>query len=43
MRIARTVTLDLEDLVNIDDKIKNGEIQTVSEFVQQAVKNELKR
>lgn len=41
MKIAKTVTLDLEVLVEIDDKVKNGEFESVSEFVQKAVKNEL--
>lgn len=43
MKIARTVTLDFEDLVCIDERIKNGEFEGVSDFVQHAVKNELKR
>lgn len=42
MKIARTVTLDLEDLVSIDKKVKIGEFESVSEFVQKAVKKELK-
>jgi len=43
MKISRTITIDLEDLVKIDAKIKNEEIQSLSEFVQKAVKNEIKR
>jgi Arc/MetJ-type ribon-helix-helix transcriptional regulator len=41
LKIARTVTLDLEDLVIIDEKIKNGEFESVSEFIQKAIKTKL--
>jgi Arc/MetJ-type ribon-helix-helix transcriptional regulator len=41
LKIAKTITLDLEDLVQIDKKIENGEFETVSEFVQIAIKKEL--
>ncbi|MEN6574136.1 hypothetical protein [Methanobacterium aggregans] len=43
MKISRTITLDFEDLVKIDDEIKRGEFGSVSEFVQHAVKNELRK
>lgn len=42
MKISRSITLELEDLIKIDNKIKKGEFESVSEFIQQAVKNELK-
>jgi Arc/MetJ-type ribon-helix-helix transcriptional regulator len=42
MKIAKTVTLDFEDLAKIDAKVKNGEFEGVSDFVQRAVKNQLK-
>lgn len=41
--VSRTVALELEDMTEIQKKIQKGEIKNVSEFVQQAVKNELKR
>ena len=43
MKIARNITIDFEDLKKIDHKIKNGDFGGVSEFVQKAIKNELKR
>lgn len=43
MKIAKTVTLELDDLVKIDRKVKTGEFGSISEFVQLAVKNELER
>jgi len=42
MKISRTITIDLDDLVKIDFKIKNKEIKSLSEFVQTSIKNELK-
>jgi len=41
--VSRTIALDLEDMTRIQRKIENGEFKNVSEFVQQAVRNELKR
>jgi len=41
VKISRTITLELEDVVKINDKIKNQEIQSLSEFIQRIVKNEL--
>ncbi len=43
LKIARNITIDFEDLKKIDHKIKNGDFGGVSEFVQKAIKNELKR
>lgn len=42
MMVSKTVTLDVIDLVKINKKIENGESNNVSEFVQKAIKNELK-
>jgi hypothetical protein len=42
MKISRTITVDLEDLIRIDQKMKNKEIKSLSEFVQKSIKNELK-
>ncbi|MCC7559752.1 MAG: ribbon-helix-helix domain-containing protein [Methanobacterium sp.] len=41
--VAKCVSMDLEDLTEIQKKIKNGESQSVSEFVRNAIKKELKR
>lgn len=43
MMVSKTVTIDVKDLVRIDEKVENGEASTISEFVQKAIKNELKR
>lgn len=43
MLVSRTIALDLKDMTKIQRKIENGEFKNVSEFVQKAVKNELKR
>lgn len=43
MMVSKTVTIDVNDLVRIDEKVKNGEAGNISEFVQKAIKNELKR
>lgn len=40
--VSKTISIELEDLGKIQEKIKNGETPSVSEFVQKAVKNELK-
>jgi Arc/MetJ-type ribon-helix-helix transcriptional regulator len=42
MKISRTVTIDLEDLMKINSRIENGEFEGVSDFVQQAIKKHLK-
>lgn len=43
MKISRSITLDLEDLIRIDGEIKKGKFESVSEFAQKAIKNELER
>jgi len=40
--VARSVTFDLEDLINIQEKIDDGECASLSEFVRNAIKKELK-
>ncbi len=41
--VSRTVSIELEDLAQIQEKIKNNELSNISEFVRKAIKNELKR
>lgn len=43
MMVSRTVSFELNDLNKIQKKIGNGEVENLSEFVQKAIKNELKR
>jgi hypothetical protein len=43
MKISRTITIDFEDLIEIQKRIKNGEISSLSGFMQKAIQNELKR
>lgn len=43
MMVAKSVSLDLEDLILIEKKIKNGESENLSQFVRNAIKRELKR
>lgn len=43
MMVSKTVSLELEDLSKIDEELKRGEKSTFSEFIQKAIKNELKR
>lgn len=42
MKVSRTISIDLEDLSYIQEKIRRGKISNLSEFIQYAVKNELK-
>lgn len=42
MKVTRTISLDLEDLTEIQIKINEGKISNLSQFVQSAIKNELK-
>jgi hypothetical protein len=42
MKVSRTISIDLEDLTEIQKKIKENKIANLSEFIQNAVKNELK-
>lgn len=41
MKVSRTISIDLEDLKEIQEKIESGKVSNLSEFVQKAVKNEL--
>ena len=41
--VGKSVSMDLEDLAEIEEKIKKGESDSVSEFVRNAIRNELKR
>ena len=43
MMVSKCVSMDLEDLTEIQDKIKKGESNSVSEFVRNAIRKELKR
>lgn len=43
MMVSKTVSIELEDLSKIQNEIENGNALTFSEFVQRAIKNELKR
>lgn len=43
MMVARSVSLDLDDLIQIEKKIKKGESKNLSQFIRNAVKKELKR
>jgi Arc/MetJ-type ribon-helix-helix transcriptional regulator len=38
MMVAKSVSMDLEDLAEIQEKIKNGESHSVSEFVRNAIR-----
>ncbi len=42
LRVSKTCSLELEDLSKIQKRIEEGEFTTFSEFVQYAIKNELK-
>jgi len=42
LKIARTVTIDFEDLVKIHKKVEDGDFGSISEFFQKAIKNKLK-
>ena len=39
--VSKTISIELEDLGKINEKIKNGEVSSLSEFIQIAVKNQL--
>jgi Arc/MetJ-type ribon-helix-helix transcriptional regulator len=40
--VAKSVSLDLEDLMQIEEMIRNGESKNLSQFVRTAIKKELK-
>jgi hypothetical protein len=42
MKVSRTISIDLEDLTEIQKKIKECKISNLSEFIQYVVKKELK-
>jgi Arc/MetJ-type ribon-helix-helix transcriptional regulator len=42
LMVAKSVSMDLNDLSKIQEKIENGESASLSEFVRNAIKNELK-
>lgn len=43
LMVAKSVSIDLEDLTEIQEIIKKGESANLSEFVRNAIKHELKR
>jgi Arc/MetJ-type ribon-helix-helix transcriptional regulator len=43
MYVSKSVSIEINDLVKIDEEIKDGKAVNVSEFVQKAIKNELER
>ncbi len=43
MKVAKSVNLELDDLIKIREIILKGKIDNVSEFVRLAVNKELKR
>lgn len=43
MFVSKTVTLEVGDLAKVEDAIKKGQAKSVSNFVQNAVKRELKQ
>ena len=43
MYVSKSVSIEINDLVKIDEEIKDGKAANVSEFVQRAIKNELER
>ncbi len=40
--VAKSVSIELEDLIQIEEMIKTGKLENVSQFVRKAIKNELK-
>lgn len=42
MMVSKTVSIELEDLTKIQDRLRMGEANSFSEFVQKAIKNELR-
>lgn len=43
MRASKTVSIELDDIKEIENRLKTGEVDSFSEFVQKAIKNELER
>jgi len=42
MKVSRTISIDLEDLTEIQKRLDENKISNLSEFVQKAIKKELK-
>ncbi len=42
LMVAKSVSIELDDLLEIDQKIKRGEVSSLSAFIRDAIKNELK-
>jgi len=40
--VAKSVSIELEDLIQIEEMIKTGKLENLSQFVRKAIKNELK-
>lgn len=43
MMVGKSVSMDLNDLNKIQKRIENGESSSLSEFVRNAIKNELRK
>lgn len=43
MNVSKTISLPIETLSNIQERIDRGEEINLSKFVQRAIKNEMKR
>ena len=43
MIVSKTISIELKDLAEIQEEINNEKVPSLSEFIQIAVKNELKR
>jgi Arc/MetJ-type ribon-helix-helix transcriptional regulator len=43
MMVGKSVSMDLNDLNKIQQRIENGESSSLSEFVRNAIKKELRR
>lgn len=43
MMVSKTVSLELDDLKKVENKLKKGKASTFSDFVQKAIRNELRR
>jgi Arc/MetJ-type ribon-helix-helix transcriptional regulator len=42
LMVAKSVSIELEDLIQIEEMIKTGKLENLSQFVRKAIKNELK-
>ncbi|GAB6054687.1 hypothetical protein JCM15415_21920 [Methanobacterium movens] len=41
MYVTKSVSIELEDLMEISKKIEDGEVASLSHFIRNAIKNEL--